>query len=190
MTCPSMCESLKTKVFYAKSYVIIFAVCGDLLLNGNFKTYVRKEITDDNYLTLIGTIGSIGNALCRFFWNMLFNKIGYRKTLAILCTLNIIVLATIRYTVVTKELYCFEIFVANSCLGGFLVLNITHSHIVFGIDVGSNLDLFYWSFFSFSNFIGYFFVSGLTDKIGFENIFYICLAMCASVFPLLYVFHF
>jgi hypothetical protein len=37
-----MCESLKVPVFYAKTYVIIFAVCGNLLLNGNFKTYVRK----------------------------------------------------------------------------------------------------------------------------------------------------
>lgn len=82
------------------------------------------------------------------------------------------------------------IFVANSCLGGFLVLNITHSHIVFGIDVGSNLDLFYWSFFSFSNFIGYFYVSGLSGVIGFNNIFYICLAMNLSVYPLLYCFHF
>ena len=64
---------------------------------------------------------------------MCFNKIGYRWTLAILVTINIIVLATIRYTVVIPELYCFMIFVANSCLGGFLVLNITHSHLVFGI---------------------------------------------------------
>ena len=42
IVCPTMCESLKTKVFYAKAYIIIFAVCGDLLLNGNFKTYVQK----------------------------------------------------------------------------------------------------------------------------------------------------
>ena len=62
-----MCESLKTPVFYAKSVIIIFAVCGDLLLNGNFKTYVQTEITDDAYLTLIGTIGSLGNAFCRYF---------------------------------------------------------------------------------------------------------------------------
>lgn len=139
---------------------------------------------------MIGTVGSIGNALCRFLWNMCFNKIGYRKTLAIILTLNVLVFTTIRYTVHIRELYCFEIFLANSCLGGFLVLNITHSHIVFGIDVGSNLDLFYWSFFSFSNFIGYFYVSGLSDTIGFNNIFYICLAMNCSVYPLLYFFHF
>ena len=82
------------------------------------------------------------------------------------------------------------IFLANSCLGGFLVLNITHSHIVFGIEIGSNLDLFYWSFFSFSNFIGYGYVSGLSGVIGFNNIFYICLAMNPSVYPLLFCFHF
>jgi hypothetical protein len=82
------------------------------------------------------------------------------------------------------------IFLANSCLGGFLVLNITHSHIVFGIEVGSDLDLFFWSFFSLSNFIGYFYVSQLSDLIGFNNIFYICAAMNVVVYPLLASYHF
>jgi hypothetical protein len=98
-----MCESLKTGVFYAKAAVIILAVCGDLLLNGNFKTYVQTQITDDNYLTLIGSVGSIGNAFCRFVWNMVFLKAGYRCTLFILCTLNVAVLVTIRYTVSTPN---------------------------------------------------------------------------------------
>ena len=82
------------------------------------------------------------------------------------------------------------IFMANSCLGGFLVLNITHSHIVFGIEVGSDLDLFYWSFFSFSNFIGYIYVSQLSKVIGFNNIYYICGGMNLVVYPLLFFFHF
>ena len=120
---------------------------------------------------------------------MVFNRIGYRATLAILVTINIIALATIQYTIEIRELYCFMIFVANSCLGGFLVLNITHSHLVFGIEVGGDLDLFYWSFFSFSNFIGYFYVSFLSGSIGFNNIFYICLAMNVTVYPLLALFH-
>lgn len=122
---------------------------------------------------------------------MVFNKIGYRATLAILFTINIIVMCTIRYTVLIGDLYLFMIFVANSCLGGFLVLNITHFHLVFGIQVGSDLDLFFWSFFSFSNFIGYFYVNFLTpEPLGFNNVFYICAAMNVVCYPLIMFFHF
>jgi len=64
---------------------------------------------------------------------MIFLKIGYRKTLAILVTINVILFTTIRYTPEYPILYLFMIFVANVCLGGLLVMNITHSHIVFGI---------------------------------------------------------
>lgn len=69
------------------------------MLNSNYKTYVKTEITDDAYLTLIGTIGSIGNGCTRFFWNMLFNVIGFRPVVAIIVVINIALFATIRYTV-------------------------------------------------------------------------------------------
>lgn len=64
--CPSVGIALKSRLFWAIGAVAFFCSCGDLLVNGNFKTYVKKVITDDEFLTLCGSIGGIGNGCSRY----------------------------------------------------------------------------------------------------------------------------
>jgi hypothetical protein len=52
--------------------------CALYLLNGNYKTYVKKTINDDEFLTLVGVAGAIANGCSRFLWNLLFLKTGYK----------------------------------------------------------------------------------------------------------------
>ena len=155
------------------------------LINGNYKTYVKEEISNDEFLTLIGTFGAIGNGFSRFLWNVLFNKTGYKFVMLLNIFLCIIVLGTIRFTIdVDPILYLFMVFVMNCCLGGYLVITPTFSQLVFGQETGSNVYGFYWETYSIANFIQFAFVSGLNDKIGFENIIYICMGMCVLSIPL------
>jgi hypothetical protein len=35
------------------------------MINGNYKTYVKKTINDDQFLTIIGVIGSVANGCTR-----------------------------------------------------------------------------------------------------------------------------
>ena len=113
--------------------MLLLATCGVFLINGNYKTYVKNDIDNDEFLTLIGTFGAIGNGFSRFLWNVLFNKTGYKFVMLLNIFLCIIVLGTIRLTIdASPILYLFMVFVMNCCLGGYLVITPTFSQLVFG----------------------------------------------------------
>lgn len=75
------------------------------MMSGNYKTYVKQTIQDDQFLTIIGVIGAVGNGCSRFFWNLLFNKTGYKTVILSLLTIAIIVFSTIRFTTLIQEAY-------------------------------------------------------------------------------------
>ena len=113
--------------------VLILATCGVFLINGNYKTYVKESIHDDEFLTLIGTFGAIGNGFSRFCWNVLFNKTGYKFVMVLNIFLCIAVLSSIKFSVNESPiLYLVEVFIMNCCLGGYLVITPTFSQLVFG----------------------------------------------------------
>ena len=172
-------------VFWKKVLVVVLTTCGVFLINGNYKTYVKNDIKDDEFLTLIGTIGAVGNGCSRFCWNLLFNRTGYKFVMLLNIFLCICVLGSIRFAVgADRSLYLFLVFVMNCCLGGYLVITPTFSQLVFGQETGSNIYGFYWETYSIANFIQYAFVSGLSSVIGFENVIYICTGMCVLAIPL------
>lgn len=72
------------------------------MVNGNYKTFVKKDITDDKYLTLIGAIGAIGNGCTRFFWNSFFGLTHFNIAVSVLMVINIVVYATILLTVTNR----------------------------------------------------------------------------------------
>lgn len=155
------------------------------MINGNYKTYVKKTIRDDEFLTLIGVIGAIGNGGSRFFWNLLFSKTGYKTVYLTVIALSICVYSTIRFTTSIKSAYLFEVFLINICLGGFLVTTPTSLQYIYGPTVGANIYVFFWETFAFANFLGYIYVSQLSKVIGFDNIIYIALGMCVCTIPAL-----
>lgn len=169
---------------------VVLGSFGDLILNGNYKTYVKKQITDDEYLTLIGTIGAIANGCTRFFWNMLLKAIDFRLSISTIMLLNVIIFAVINYTLNFRELYCFIIFLANSSLGGLFVIVPTICLEFFGDEIGAGIYSFYWICFSLSNFIGYLLVSRLSLLIGIENILYVAIGGCVIVLVIMAAYKF
>ena len=135
---------------------------------------------------MIGTIGAIGNGCSRFFWNLLFKKTGYKFVMVLNICICVIVLGTIRFTAEpeTQTLYLFLVFIMNCCLGGYLVITPTFAQLAFGPEVGSNIYGLFWEIYSTANFVQYFFVSTLTESIGFDNIKYICIGMALLAIPL------
>ena len=158
---------------------------GMYLLNGNYKTYVKKTIDDDSFLTIIGVLGSVCNGGSRILWNILFLKTGYRFVMTCIMGLSMIVYATIRFTVYDKGAYLVEILLINCCLGGLQVTTPTVVQTIFGQKTGSNIYGFFWCVIATGNWIQYFYVANLSKTIGFDNIIYICLAMGAVSFPIL-----
>lgn len=73
------------------------------------------------------------------------------------------------------------VFLANSCLGGLLVITPTTCLQFYGSTIGAGIYSFYWLCFSLANFIGYLYVSQLSLLIGFPNVLYVTLGMNAVV---------
>lgn len=160
--------------------------CGCFLLNGNYKTYVKNAIRDDEILTNIGVVGAIGNGCSRFFWNLFFSKTGFKTVCLVILFICTFVLSTIRFSVNIYELYLIEIFLINSCLGGLFVITPTASLSIYGSRTGTNIYGIYWSVFSIANFVGYIYVSQLSKLIGFDGTIYVCLGMVLCSIPLVY----
>lgn len=75
---------------------------GNMIANGNYKTYVKADINDDKFLTLVGMIGSFGNGGGRFIWGIIYNFLGYRKCLIVVMIINIIIFGSIHSVVPIK----------------------------------------------------------------------------------------
>lgn len=105
-------------------------------MNGNYKTYVKKQINDDKFLTLVGVLGSIVNGGSRFFWNLFFLKTGYKTVALSIIGISIIVFSALRFTVYTKPAYLFLIMLDNLGIGGIQVSTPTLIQIMFGQRMG------------------------------------------------------
>ncbi len=177
-------EAIKSKVFWITILIVLLSSCGCFLINGNYKTYVKNTIHDDQFLTTVGVVGAVGNGCSRFFWNLFFRRTGFKTVCLTILTICIIVLSTIRFSVFIMQVYLIEVFLLNSCLGGLFVLNPTAALYIYGNKTGTNIYGIYWTVFSLANFLGYVFVSQLSIVIGFDNVIYICLGMVICSVPL------
>ena len=90
-------------VFWKKIIVLLLATTGVFLITGNYKTYVKNSIHNDGFLTLIGSIGAIGNGCSRFLWSVLFNKTGYKFVMVLNICILLTALGTIRFTVIESH---------------------------------------------------------------------------------------
>jgi len=133
----SISEGVKSRIFWITNFIFLFSSAGVFLVTSNYKTYVKTTIKDDQFLTLIGVIGGVGNGCSRFLWNLLFAKTGFKTVFLSVLTLSMIVFATIRFTVDIKEAYLIEIFILNCCLGGFLGVTPTGLQSLYGHTTGS-----------------------------------------------------
>ncbi len=128
----SILVALKSRVFWITMALLFISSCGSFLLNGNYKTYVKKTIRDDNFLTIIGVIGCVGNGCTRFFWSLFYSKTGFKTVLLTIMAIQIIVFSTIKFTTSQQEIYIIEIFLANCCIGGYLVATPTAMQNIYG----------------------------------------------------------
>lgn len=88
-----------SRICWIEVFIVLLVACGLYFINGNYKTYVKKTINDDYFLTIIGVVSSVGNGCSRFLWNVLFLKTGYKTVMLIILGVAISVYSTIRFTV-------------------------------------------------------------------------------------------
>ena len=67
-------------------------------MNGNYKFYVNKLISDDYFLTIIGMASVIGIGISKFIWAFLFRKTGFKTVLLTIIVTSIVIYATLKTT--------------------------------------------------------------------------------------------
>jgi hypothetical protein len=139
-------------------FSILLMAPGMYLMNGNYKTYVKKTIDSDEFLTTIGILAGIASGGCRIFWNIIFMRTGYRFVMSVMMGMAVVVYASIKFSLSSQIGYLFEIFIIHLSLGGFMVTTPTVVQIVFGQRTGSNIYGFFWCTIAIGNWIQYFLV--------------------------------
>ena len=74
---------------------------------GNFKSYAQKDIHDDHFITLVGSMGAVFNAISRPFWSSLVDFIGFKTVYLIMLILQVIFSFTLE--TVHENKMCFMI---------------------------------------------------------------------------------
>lgn len=105
-------------------------------MNGNYKTYVKKDINDDKFLTLVGVLGAAVNGSCRILWSIFFLKTGYKTVVISIVGISIVVFGALRFTIQTKGAYLFLILLVNLGVGGIQSSNPSVVQYMFGQRMG------------------------------------------------------
>lgn len=154
-------------------------------MEGNYKTYVKKYINDDHFLTLTGVAGSVVNGTSRFMWSLIFSKTGYKSVALSIVAISVLVFSVIRFTIYTKGAYMFMFILVNFGVGAIQVSNPSLVQYMFGQRMGENCYGFFWCSVAVANFIEYIYVSQLGLILEFNYLIYICLGMSLLVIPII-----
>lgn len=66
---------MHTKYIYISiALALMFTVYGSMIVS-NYKLYGEYNSYDDNFLSTVGTVGSIFNGLSRLFWGGIMEKL-------------------------------------------------------------------------------------------------------------------
>ncbi|KAL4508394.1 hypothetical protein ABPG72_003698 [Tetrahymena utriculariae] len=173
---PSIKEALKTKEFYISQFIILLACGLGLLISGNYKKYGQQNFTNDQVLTIIGSVASAANGCSRFLWASLLDKISFRKVISVILVAQIILSVTLQFSVKDEYFYLVWVFFVSCCLGGLFGIYPVYSTLLFGSRVGSEIYGTYWLSVSAANFIQFGLVYNSEKNIHFSGIFYIYFA--------------
>ena len=59
-------------------------------MSNNYKIYELSVIDNDQFVTIVGSLGSISNGLTRPLWATFFDKFGFRKVFLVLVILQVL----------------------------------------------------------------------------------------------------
>lgn len=120
----TQCEDLKTGLSQPKLYIIVVMVVLisgiGVLFSGNQKAYGQEKIDNDKFLTLVGSISSVGNCLARIAWGILSDKFPFKYVILANLTLTMILTITMQFVNGIKILYLIWVFLVFFCFGGNL----------------------------------------------------------------------
>ena len=67
------------------------------MISVNYKTYMKADIMDDRFLTIVGAFGAIGCCLSRLIWGIILEKETFKVIYYCLAILNCVLAFSIVY---------------------------------------------------------------------------------------------
>ena len=172
-SCLSLKDAFGCKVTYCIFAMIFCSITNGYFMAANFKSYGISKIPCDKFLTLVGSLSSVGNGGGRLFWGVLSDKLPFKKIYLIVLIIQIIESATIRFISDYKEAYLIWVFIALLCEGSHFVIFPPLCFKVFGPNVGSVIYSLLLIVCSCGNFAQYGINLAFGPLIGYDNEFYV-----------------
>jgi|JI6StandDraft_1071083.scaffolds.fasta_scaffold321691_1 MFS family permease len=149
------------------------------MISVNYKTYVKAEILNDEYLTLIGSFGAIACSLSRILWGSILDKQTFKAIYYCLSILNAVLAFSVSYISSIKEIYFLYVVLSYICYGGHLGIFPAVTSQIFGVRYGPQIYGILFYAFPVSNFIQFLIVNYI-DR-GYEVIFQVSgvMSICA-----------
>ncbi|KAL4432947.1 hypothetical protein ABPG74_014461 [Tetrahymena malaccensis] len=175
--CPNFSTAVKTQYFYFVVLTSFLTGSIGLCISGNYKTYGKEYISDDAFLTLIGSLSGITNGVTRPFWSALLDKYKFKDCYAVVCIVQIILCVTFQFAVKHNTFYLFWVIITMGTFGGTFGMLLALCAQFFGTAVGSEVYGIVWYGYAGANFLQFALVALVKDSIGFPGIFYIFAGM-------------
>jgi MFS transporter, OFA family, oxalate/formate antiporter len=107
------------------------------------------KLTNDSFLTVVGSCGAIFNGLGRFFWGFMLDRFSFRAISSLINAL--LMVAAVTASLAVQNDYCFLVAVSviYFCYGGNYAVYPTQTMRVFGQELGGKVYYLVFSGFSF-----------------------------------------
>jgi OFA family oxalate/formate antiporter-like MFS transporter len=147
-------------------------------MSGSYKSFGKKYISDDQFLSLIGAVGSMGNGLSRFFWAAMLDRFDFKCLYSALLIINGFLALTVSYAVMVPQVYLVYILLTYVCYGGHLGMFPAIASQVFGIRNGTQIYGLLFQGFATSNLIQFFLIRTVQVSYGYQPIFWLEVVFC------------
>jgi len=98
-------EALRDYRTYLIPLVVNLAMIHGSVLSAVYKNYGLENNPDDQFMTIVGTVGSIANGVSRNVWAIMLDKFQYKHIFSILLCIQIAIGFTMELIVPNKVLY-------------------------------------------------------------------------------------
>ena len=142
----------------------------------NYKEFGLVYIKDDHFLSLVGSLGSVGNGLFRLFWGNMMDQWSYRRIKTIILSLFIISCATINWAVRSKVIYAILVPITYGFFGGTFSIYPPQTIKILGKKMGTKLYYMTFAGYSIGAIIQYIFHKYLVENYGKNGYLYCFMA--------------
>lgn len=149
---------MKTKfIYYSIALALMFTVYGTMIVS-NYKLYGEYNNFEDNFLSTVGTIGSIMNGCTRIFWGSLMEKFTILQLIWANLLIQIVISFTFRWVAKYAGLFFLYIVLGYFCYGGWLSVFPALITRIYGKKIGTSIYGITFFGFSLASFIQFFLV--------------------------------